>query len=140
DEGTLICNFESPEVPFPIFIRKQNQVLISISPRDFSFILEENLSQIFNILARHHVKVNVMQNSAISFSICVDDDQMLEKQCISSLQKDYSVKYNKNLELYTIRHYTQEAIDSIQKGKKILMEQKTRNMVHLVLEVPLIQE
>ncbi len=141
DEGTLIRNIEKPEVPFPpIFIRKQNQVLISISPRDFSFILEENLSQIFDILARHHIRVNVMQNSAISFTICVDDDPMLEKQCILSLQKDYSVKYNKNLELFTIRHYTQSAVESILEGKKVLLEQKTRNMVHLVLEQEPIQE
>lgn len=134
DEGTLVRNFEKWSVSFPIFIRKQNQVLISISPKDFSFILEENLSRIFDLLAHHHVKVNVMQNSAISFSICVDYDPLLEKECIPSLQEEYNVKYNKNLELYTIRHYDQKAIDSIQKGKKVLLEQKTRSTVHLILE------
>ena len=132
--GTSVKNLRKWSVPFPIFIRKQNQVLISLSPRDFSFILEENLSEIFNILAKHQIRVNVMQNSAISFSICVDDDPALENQCLAVLQKDYRVRYNKNLELYTIRHYHQRAINKIAKGREILLEQKTRSTVHLVLQ------
>jgi aspartate kinase len=138
--GTVIRNMETWKISSPIFIRKRNQVLISISPRDFSFIVEENLSSIFNILARYHVKVNVMQNSAISFSVCVDDegfsethrDNSLEKM-ISELGMDYSVLYNRNLELITIRHYNQRAINMATKNKKVLLEQRTRNTVHLIL-------
>lgn len=138
--GTVIRNIETWTIDSPIFIRKLNQVLISISPRDFSFIVEENLSSIFNILARYHVKVNVMQNSAISFSICVDDDGFNEthrnnslKKMIAELGNDYSVLYNRNLELITIRHYNQRAINLTTKNKKVLLEQRTRNTVHLVL-------
>jgi aspartate kinase len=131
--GTSVKNIKRWKVPFPIYIRKQNQVLISLSPRDFSFILEENLSDIFNILARHHIRVNVMQNSAISFSFCVDEDPALENGCLAALQEDYLVRFNKGLDLFTIRHYNQQAIDKTVKGRKVLLEQKTRNTVHLVL-------
>ncbi|MCX6252189.1 MAG: aspartate kinase [Bacteroidetes bacterium] len=132
--GTTVENLQTWNVPSPIFIRKQNQVLLSISPKDFSFIMEENLSQIFRILAKHKVKVNVMQNSAISFSICVDGDQLMGSRCIKALQKSYSVRYNDNLELFTIRHYTLAAISRIVNKRKVLLEQKTRNTVHLVLK------
>jgi aspartate kinase len=131
--GTVIRNIARWKVPFPIFIRKQNQVLVSLSPRDFSFIIEENLSDIFAIFARHQIRVNMMQNSAISFSVCVDHDQALESICIKELQKDYLVRYNKDLELFTIRHYHQPAINKIIKGRKVLLEQKTRSTVHLIL-------
>ena len=131
--GTAVKSIKKWSVPFPIFIRKQKQVLVSLSARDFSFIIEENLSEIFSILAKHQIRVNMMQNSAISFSICVDDDPALENKCLAELQKDYLVRYNKNLELFTIRHYQQRDVDKIMKGKKLLMEQKTRSTVHLVV-------
>jgi len=133
-EGTAIEHLEKWEVLPPIYILKRNQVLISISPKDFSFILEENLSQIFDLLAKHHVKVNVMQNSAISFTICVDADHMTGPDVLASLKENYSLRYNDNVELLTIRHYTPAAITRVTKGRKILMEQKTRNTVHLVVQ------
>jgi len=149
--GTVIRNMDSWKISVPIYIRKQNQVLISVSPRDFSFIVEENLSNIFMILAKHRVKVNVMQNSAISFSICIDGfpvetHQSVEThrgasphrgaslpKIITELRKDYMVRYNENVELYTIRHYNQRAINRITKNKTVLLEQKTRGTVHLIL-------
>jgi len=138
--GTVIRNLETWTISTPIYIRKLNQVLISVSPRDFSFIVEENLSSIFNILARFRVKVNVMQNSAISFSICVDGETLAEtrrthslKEMIAELGKYYSVLYNRNLELITIRHYNQRAINQVTKNRNVLLEQKTRNTVHLIL-------
>ena len=134
EPGTSVMSIEKWSVPFPLFIRKMNQVLISLSPRDFSFILEENLSDIFRILARHQIRVNVLQTSAISFSVCVDDDPALENKCLAELQNDYRVMYNKGLELFTIRHYKQGAINKITKDRIVLLEQKTRNTVHLVLQ------
>ena len=131
--GTCIKNIRDWKIPTPIFIRKQNQILISISPRDFSFILEENLSGIFKILSNHRVKVNIMQNSAISFSICVDADPMKVNPLIAYLRKDYETRYNEGLDLFTIRHYTDEAIDRIVKGRKIMMELRSRNTVQVVL-------
>jgi len=130
--GTVIRNLDSWKIATPIFIRKQNQVLISISPKDFSFIVEENLGAIFNTLARHRVKVNVMQNSAISFSICVDWDRPLD-ELTKQMGRDYIVRYNTGLELITIRHYNQRAINQMTKNRKILLEQKTRHTIHLVL-------
>lgn len=132
-KGTVIENLEKWSIPSPIFIRKQNQVLISISPRDFSFIVEENLGHIFSILARFRVKANVMQNSAISFSVCIDSNEQALAPLIEELSMNYSIRYNYNVELFTIRHYTEAAIRRIQKNKTVLLEQKTRNTVHLVL-------
>jgi aspartate kinase len=132
-EGTTIENLREWKVPCPIYIRKTNQVLISVSPRDFSFIMEENLSQLFNILSKHHVKANVMQNSAVTFSVCADHDPVHIDPLLKELKHLFSVRFNDGLELYTIRHYDQEAIDRIAGQKKVLLEQKTRSTVHLVL-------
>jgi len=133
-KGTSVENLKEWSLHSPIYILKKNQVLLSISPKDFSFIVEENLSQIFDILAKHRVKVNVMQNSAISFSVCVDANRLQDNQCIASLQENYTVRYNDNLELYTIRHYNKGAINRIIKNRKVLLEQKTRSTVHLILK------
>jgi aspartate kinase len=132
-DGTVIENLSNWEVPVPIYIRKENQVLVSLSPRDFSFIVEENLGQIFTILANHRAKVNVMQNSAISFSLCLDRNDHSLEGLISELSRNYEVRYNYNVELYTIRHYTPRAIRKVTKEKQVLLEQKTRSTVHLVL-------
>jgi aspartate kinase len=134
DPGTTVGNLREWSVPFPIYIRKTDQVLISISPRDFSFIMEENLSQIFNILSKHRVRANVMQNSAVTFSVCVDNDPIRIRPLLLEMKHLYAVRFNDGLTLYTIRHYNQEAIDRISGEKKVLLEQKTRSTVHLVVE------
>jgi len=133
DEGTAIRDLQEWKIDIPIYIRKQDQVLISISPRDFSFIMEENLSQIFTIMARMQVRANVMQNSAISFSVCADNDPEKIRPLILELQKSFEVRYNDELELYTIRHYNDKAVRRITSGRIILLEQKSRNTIHLVL-------
>ena len=134
NEGTIIKHLDNWNVILPIYILKRNQLLISISPRDFSFIVEENLSQIFDLLAKHHIKVNVMQNSAISFTICVDSDHFTGPEVLEVLQGSFFILYNDNVELITIRHYNPAAIKRVTKGRKVLMEQKTRSTVHLVLQ------
>lgn len=131
--GTIVGNLREWSVPFPIYIRKPDQVLISISPRDFSFIVEENLSQIFDILSKHRVKANVMQNSAVSFSVCADDDPVRIEPLLRELKHLYTVRFNDGLTLYTIRHYDQQAIDRIVGEKQVLLEQKTRSTVHLIV-------
>jgi len=133
-EGTSVENIREWKIPTPIFIRKQNQMLISISPRDFSFILEENLSEIFRILASFRVKVNVMQNSAISFSICVDNDPQKVGPLIDYLKKDYETRYNEGLDLFTIRHYTNDAIHRVVAKRKIMMELRSRNTLQVVVK------
>ena len=132
-EGTSVENLKEWKISVPIFIRKPDQVLISISPRDFSFILEENLSEIFKILATFRIKVNVMQNSAISFTICVDADPQKIAPLLSFLQKDYETRYNEGLELFTIRHYNPESVDRITKGRENLMELRSRHTIQLAL-------
>jgi aspartate kinase len=133
EKGTIINDVQS-HLPIPCFIFKINQVLLSISPKDFSFIMEENLSEMFNLFAERQVKVNVMQNSAISFSVSVDNDPRKLPELIKSLQKDYRVLYNENLELVTIRYYDQATIDRVTSDKKILLEVKSRYTVQLVVK------
>ncbi len=133
ESGTVINDSQTP-LNIPCFIFKVNQVLLSISPKDFSFIMEENLSDMFNLFAEKQVKVNVMQNSAISFSISIDNDQQKLRALIKALQEKYRVLYNDNLELITIRYYDQATIDRVTKNKQILLEVKSRNTVQLVVK------
>jgi len=132
--GTEVVALQEWKIGTPVFIRKRDQVLLSVSPRDFSFIVEENLSQIFATLARLHIKANVMQLSAISFSLCFDPDPGKLQSLIGELRQSYEVRYNEGLELITIRHYTDEAIARISADRRVLLEQKSRNSIHLVLD------
>jgi aspartate kinase len=133
EKGTVINDIQSP-LPVPCFIFKVDQVLISLSPKDFSFIVEENFSDIFKLFARHGVKVNTMQNSAISFSICVDSNPKKVPVLIRELQEQYRVLYNEKVELITIRYYDQPTIDRVALGKIILLEVKSRYTVQLVVK------
>ena len=130
-EGSIIHNFKNKQL-VPCYIVKQNQVLISISPKDFSFIAEENLSTIFGLFAFFGVKINLMQNSAISFSLCVDNKSNLG-ELIEELQTEFFVKYNHHVELFTIRYYDRQSIDKITKNKTVILEQKSRITVQYVV-------
>lgn len=132
-EGTTVGVEKVLEDQVPTYIFKQNQMLISISSKDFSFIVEENFSNIFGLFASNGVKINVMQNSAISFTICVDYNESKCAQLINQLERDYNVKSNIHLELLTISNYEQAQLDSFIENKKILMEQRNRSSVQLVL-------
>ena len=141
DEGTYITHVK--DIPagkleetnlIPSYIVKTGQVLISISPKDFSFIVEENISRIFGYFAEYGTKVNMMQHSAISFSVCVDDDKIKIPGLIETLQLDFKVLYNKGLELITIRHYNLQIIDKVTKDKEILVEQKSRQTARFVVK------
>lgn len=132
-EGSVIGDF-TKVAQVPCFICKKNQVLISIMPKDFSFIAEENLSTIFALVAHFGVKMNLMQNSAISFSICVDSRQSISS-LIEELQTEFYVKYNTGIALYTIRHYDKNSILAITRGREVLLEQKNRSTVQYVVKV-----
>ncbi|HOP03541.1 MAG TPA: aspartate kinase [Tenuifilaceae bacterium] len=130
--GTKIIEAEGRiEFP-PIVILKQNQVLISLTPKDFSFVIEDCLSKIFAVLFKHRVKANLVQNSAISFSICVDNEEHFLPGAINELRNEYSVRYNKNLNLLTVRHYTKEKVDELLSGKSVFLEQKTRSTARFI--------
>jgi aspartate kinase len=131
--GTRIDS-DSSHLPVPGYISKPNQVLLSLSPKDFSFIAEENLSLIFDSLAKHKVKVNMMQHSAINFSVCIDNDLSRLPALFDYFRNNYRVLYNDNVELFTIRYYDQPTIDKITAGRNILLEQRSRYTVQLVLK------
>jgi len=131
--GTRI-NTDSTQLPVPCFIFKVNQVLISLSPKDFSFIVEESLSHIFDLLAKYKVKAHVIQNSALNFSLCIDNDLDKVPALIEALRNDYRVLYNTDLELVTIRYYDQATIDRVIVNKKILLEHKSRYTVQIVMQ------
>lgn len=134
EEAGTIINEDQSSLPLPCFIFKVNQVLISISPKDFSFIVEENFSAIYKLFAEKQVKINMMQNSAISFSVCIDNEAHKLPDLIKTLQKEYRVLYNENLELITIRYYDQATIDRVTIDKKVLLEVKSRYTVQLVAQ------
>ncbi|MCK5856695.1 MAG: aspartate kinase [Bacteroidales bacterium] len=117
----------------PSYIFKKNQVLISISPRDFSFIAESNLAKIFLQMTNYSLKANLMQNSAISFSICIDEGGEDMIGFIQEMQNDYKVRYNRNMELITIRHYNQQIIDDLIGDRKVYLEQKNRSTIQLLV-------
>lgn len=127
EEGTKIdyCSCTKPLMPSYIF--KDNQTLLSIFPKDFSFIVEENIANIFSLFAKYGIKINLMQNSAISYSVCFDtiQDNLLQK-LIQELSPTYSTKYNNHLRLITIRRYTEEAINNLIKDQEIIIEQRSR--------------
>lgn len=131
-EGTDIIDVKN-HLPVPSFIFKVNQALISIFPKDFSFIIEENLSEIFSLFHKHRVKINTMLNSAISFSISFDHDPLKLERLMADLSKDYKVKYNTGVELVTIRYYNQQTIDRVTVNKSILLEVKSRNTCQVVM-------
>ncbi|CAN5815535.1 aspartate kinase [soil metagenome] len=132
-EGTKIHE-QQVHLPVPCFIFKVDQVLLSISPKDFSFIVEENLGGIFELFAKHRVKMNVMLNSAISFSVSVDNDAVKLPALIEQLGENYRVLYNENAELVTIRYYDQATIDRVTEGKQIFLEVKSRYTVQIVMK------
>jgi aspartate kinase len=108
-------------------------VLISLHPNDFSFIAEDNLSRIFGRFAQMGVKINLMQNTAISFSVVVDSDSSRVPALLNQLKEDFRVSYNDGLELITIRYYDQATIDRVLIDKTLLVEQKSRYTVQLVV-------
>jgi aspartate kinase len=133
DKGTLIGDFQATKPLVPCLIFKPNQILFSISAKDFSFIAEDSISIIFSLFVKHHVKVNLMQNSAISFSVCIDNDPMKIPALTRELSAAYNVRYNENLRLITIRHYFSSTVEQLTKGKEILLEQRSRQTAQLII-------
>ncbi len=138
DEGTQIQEAMDYDHLIPSFIFKVDQILISIAPRDFSFVDEDNLSCIFGLFARFRIKLHLMQNSAISFSACIDNKHDKLPLLLRELQESFVVRYNEGLELLTIRHYDQQTIDRLIEDKEVLLIQKGRSTAQLVVK-PLVE-
>lgn len=132
-EGSVINDYTERVAMPPIYIHKKNQVLITLTPRDFSFVAEERLSSIFLVLAAYKVKVSLIQTSAISFSLCIDYNQATFNSMVKELQLGYEVLYNTDVELITIRHYTQGILDKIFSEKTVFVEQRSRQTVRVVV-------
>ncbi len=134
EEGTVIQESMRHDHLVPSFIFKMNQVLFSFTPKDFSFIVEENLSDIFNRLSQVNAKINLMQNSALSFSILMDAEKVDISQILAAFGDLYQVKFNEDLELVTIRHYDQATIDRVTVDKEVILQQKTRETARLIVK------
>ena len=132
--GTLIHENSDNKYIKPVIILKQNQVLLSLSAKDYSFISEDHLSNIFKMFAQNHIKVNMMQTSALSFSVCFDLNEDRFKRLLHDLSTDFKAKYNNNLRLITVRHYLQSSLKELTAGKTILLEQLSRNTVQMVVK------
>ncbi|TLX77428.1 aspartate kinase [Labilibacter sediminis] len=132
-EGTVIRSVEHQRTEVPVYILKKDQLFITISPKDFSFILEGNLRDIFSIFTEHKVKINLMQNSALNFSVCVNNIRQVNV-LIDALKVNYTVRYNEDVELVTVRNYTTESIEEITSGKEIVDSQLSRNTARYVIK------
>ena len=131
--GSVIRELDEKLKLPPIFIDKSNQLLLTLSPRDFSFIAEEKLSRIFATLAKYRLRLNLMQNSAITFSFCIDLNEAIFDSFINELHDEYEVLYNKNVRLLTIRHYNEETIHRLTENKNVLVEQRSRLTARFVV-------
>ena len=133
-EGTVIIKDSKIKPRVPFYIIKENQILVSISDSSLSFMVEEHLSNIFLIFSKYNIRVNMMQHSAVSFSVCLDYDKYKIRNVLNELKMKFNVVFNEGLTLYTIRHYNKESIEKILNGKQLLLEQKTRNTIQLALK------
>lgn len=130
--GTSVSKGADLEPFHPCFILKRNQLLISLSSNDFSFIVEDNISEIFALLHKYKMKVSLIQNSAISFSVCVEDKYGNKDRLYKELEAKFAVTFNEDVSLYTVRHYNQEATERIQAQKTVLLKQFTRDTLQIV--------
>lgn len=133
-EGTTIQETTDYDNLVPSFIFKADQTLISFTPRDFSFIVEENLGDIFTKLAQLRIKINVMQNSALNFSIATDGKKIDIEAIKTLFGKEYEVRYNDGLTLITIRHYDDRTIAKTTANREIILEQRTRQTIRFLVK------
>jgi len=133
-KGTVIRDTTDTFVYPPLIVLKKDQVLLQVTSRDFSFITEENLRNLYDIFHAQHVKINLIQNAAISLVVCVDNREDKIRALAEVLEKDYKVLRNEDVQLLTIRHYTPSVMEELTKGRVILLEQKTRQTVQVVVK------
>ena len=133
-EGTCVKKGQAIEPEIPCFIVKNNLILLSLSSLDFSFFVEENISEIFSLFHKYQIKVDLIQNSAISFSVCIDNKFKNADKLIELLKAKFKVDAKKGVTLLTIRHYDDHTLKSLTKNKTIYLKQFTQDTVQLVLK------
>jgi aspartate kinase len=131
--GTVIQEEGDADHLVPSYIFRSSQVLVSVSTRDFSFVVEDNLRDIFDVLSRLGMRVNMMENSAISFSMCLDYDAYKLEQLFDLLKGQFQIKYNEGLLLITVRHYDEPTIAMLSEGKEVMLEQRSRQTLRMVV-------
>lgn len=132
--GTSVSRGAILEPLVPCFIVKKNQLLISISSKDFSFIMESQVGEIFKWFGENHIKVNVIQNSAISFTVCVEDKFNNFETLNEELSKNFNVSFNENVSLYTIRHFDEKSAQSVIENKTVLLQQVNLETMQIVIK------
>ncbi len=132
-DGTRIDGAPYTKPEFPAIIVKKNQVLVSLSTSDFSFISEDVLSRIFKVLENLHIRTNMMQVSALSFSMCFDQNEQKFNKLTRELH-EFKIKYNENLELVTLRHYELDDVKRITENRTVILEQFSRNTAQFILK------
>lgn len=132
-EGSRIAEDGVGPIDVPVYIWRKNQILITMRAKDFSFVLEESLSEIFDVIHRHRLKVSLIQSSAVTISVCVDNTRFVPA-AIEELQKHFNVSYNDGLSLLTIRGTTQDVLERAKAGRTIMLSQTTRRTARLVVK------
>ena len=133
-KGTLISKNGQNDREIPSIIYKPSQILLSINTNDYSFIFEEHISEIFSIFFKSGFKVHLMQNSALSFSVCGVISNFKLNRLIKDLQKNYKVKYNEKVDLLTIRHYDSLEVPDFLKSKEVVIQQRSRSTIRFVFK------
>lgn len=133
-KGTTVGKGKGISPKVPCFIVKKDQVLMKLSSLDFSFIVEDNISELFKLLHDHKMKVDLIQNSAISFSVCVDNKFGRLEELLNQLKGKFKIMHHEGVSLYTIRHFDNKSLETIQNGKEILLEQRGKETVQLVVK------
>lgn len=138
-EGTYISSEIEDNYPAMVAVER-DQALMLISTRDFSFVAEHHMSYLFTEIANRRLQVNMMQNTAISFGVCVNDTDDKVDQFAEAIKDNFKVIIDRGLELITVRHYTAEVLESLKRGKIVLQEKRTKNTVQFVVKhVPVIR-
>lgn len=132
-EGTLISSQVEDKYP-PMVAVERNQAVLYISTKDFSFVAEHHMSYLFNKIAEYRLQVNMMQNTAISFAICVNNIDDKIHQFAAGIQHNYGVIIDEGLELMTVRHYNQQTVNSLLDGKMVFLEERTPNTIQMVVK------
>lgn len=132
--GTVIREeVDHTQLP-PIIVLKKNQVLITVTSRDYAFITEDKISDIYDIFHDLKIKINLMQNAAISFSCCIDNNPEKIEQLIKTLHHDFKLAYNEGLELLTVRYFRNGLLEELSNGRTVLLEQKSLITVQRILK------
>jgi aspartate kinase len=133
EAGTFVKKGQHLEPEVPCFIVKKEQILLSVSDKEFHFVMEDDISDLFGLLSQYKMKVNMIQNSAISFSVCIEDNFDNFDRLAKALTPKYKVLFNKHLTLYTVRHFRDEDLDKLEQGQTVLLKQLSRETAQLVV-------